>query len=330
MKKIGMTAGIILVMIIVGIVLINGTETEIEVTKDKTKVGFILNGSCSDKSWSQSHYEGMEKSAQDLNLEILYRENVLEDENSMTVMEELIEEGCEIIICSSFGYGEWELKVARAHPEVYFFHASGVEESENLATYFGRIYQMRYLSGIVAGLQTKTNKIGYVAAIPIPEVNRGINAFTLGVRSVNPEATVYVEWTNSWVGEEESEAATLSLLEQQDIDVMTIHVDTSRPLEIAEEKGIWSIGYNMDNSAEYPNTFLTAPVWEWSKFYKPCILECLQGKFKSKHYWEGVETGIVALAPLTEHVVPEAAEMVEKESERLQSGTYDVFYGPIN
>ena len=329
MKKMGVIAGFILCAIIVGIFLINGTEKETEVTKYKTKVGFILNGSCLDKSWGQSHYEGMEKSAKDLNLKVYYRENVPENEQSIEIMEELIELGCEIIICNSFGYGEWELQVAKEHPEIYFFHATGVEESENLSTYFGRIYQMRYLSGIVAGLQTKTNKIGYIASVPISEVNRGINAFTLGVRLVNPNANVYVEWTNSWTGEQESETAILNLLEKQEIDVMTIHVDTSCPMKIAEERGIWMIGYNMDNSKEYPNTFLTAPIWEWSKFYEPRILECLKGKFKGIHYWEGAETGLVALAPLTEHVVEEAKKIVEEESARLKSGTYDVFYGPI-
>ncbi len=329
MKKVAATAGIIFVMIIGGIFLISGKEMNTEVTKDTTKVGFILNGSCLDKSWGQSHYEGMEQSARDLNLKVLYRENVPEDETCIPVIEELIAEKCKIIICNSFGYGEWELQVAKAHPEVYFFHATGVEETTNMATYFGRIYQMRYLSGIVAGLQTKTNKIGYVAAMPISEVNRGINAFTLGVRLVNKDANVYVKWTNSWLGEEESEKVTLELLEEQDIDVLTVHVDTSCPLEIAEERGIWIIGYNMDNSEIYPNTFLTAPVWDWAKFYEPRILECLQGKFKGRHYWEGANTGIVTLAPFTEHVVEGAQEIVEQEFEKLKNGTYDVFYGPI-
>ena len=329
MKKVAVTAWVILLMIIVGMFVINETTIDTEVTKNTTKVGVILNGSCFDKSWGQSHYEGLEQSAKDLNLEILYRENVLENEASISVMEELIENGCKIIICTSFSYADYILEVANVHPEIYFFHATGVKETKNMATYFGRIYQMRYLSGIVAGLQTKTNKIGYVASMPISEVNRGINAFTLGVRLVNKDANVYVKWTNSWVGEQESKEATLALLEEHDIDVLTFHVDTSSQLEIAEERGIWTIGYNLDNSELYPNTFLTAPVWNWSKFYEPHILECLQGKFKGKHYWEGVDTGIVALAPLTEHVVEGTKEIVEQEMEKLKNGTYDVFYGPI-
>lgn len=329
MKRIiAITIGMIGV-IVLGIVLIRVRETDTEVTKKQTKVGFILNGSIDDHSWGQSHYEGMENCAKRLNLEVHYLENVPVNEDCKEVMEDLIDEGCEIIVCNSFGYGEYALEMARKYRDIYFFHASGVEETGNLATYFGRIYQMRYLSGIVAGMQTGTNEIGYVAAYPICEVNRGINAFTLGVRKVNPKANVYVEWTHSWTGDQEAERAMMRLLEGHNIDVVTLHTDTNKPLEIAQERGIWSIGYNMDNTEQYPDTFLTAPVFEWENFYEPHILECLQGKFKGKHYWDGAETGIVALAPLSRNVKPGIREEVERAKERFLSGTFDVFYGPV-
>lgn len=329
MKKIVMTILIFVAVIIAGIFLIRMKQQDTDVTKKRTKVGFVLNGKVDDHSWGESHYNGMEISARELNLDVVYKENVPEDESSVETMEELITEGCKIIICDSFGYGEWELECAKEHPEIYFFHATGVEELDNLSTYFGRIYQMRYLSGIVAGMQTDTNEIGYVAAFPIAEVNRGINAFTLGVRLVNPKATVYVKWSHSWTGEDENAAATEELISEHNIDVLAIHNDAMAPLEIAEENGIWSIGYNVDNSDRFPNTFLTAPVWNWEKFYEPRILECLQGKFQGIHYWEGVETGIVTLAELTEKVKPGIAKKVEEERLRLMSGMFDVFYGPI-
>ncbi|MCH5262125.1 MAG: BMP family ABC transporter substrate-binding protein [Lachnospiraceae bacterium] len=329
MKKILAIAGGILGIIIIGIIMISVRETDVEVTKERTKVGFILNGTIDDHSWGQSHYEGMELCADSLNLEVYYRENVPADESCKEYIQELIDEGCEIIICNSFGFGEYALEMAKEHREIYFFHATGVEESVNLATYFGRIYQMRYLSGIVAGLQTKTDEIGYVAAYPIPEVNRGINAFTLGVRAVNPDAFVYVEWTQSWTGDAEAEAATEKLLDSHNIDVVTIHTDTNRTLEIAEERGVWCIGYNMDNYELYPNTFLTAPIFEWENFYEPHILECLQGKFAGKHYWDGAETGIVSLAPLSRNVEPGIQKEVEAANQKFLSGTFDVFYGPI-
>lgn len=329
MKRIAALAGGFIVIIIIGIILISVRGTDTEVTRERTKVGFILNGSIDDHSWGQAHYEGMEQCADSLNLEVYYCENVPADEQCKGYMEDLIKQGCKIIICNSFGYGEYVLEMAEAHRDIYFFHATGVAESGNLASFFGRIYQMRYLSGIVAGLQTETNEIGYVAAYPISEVNRGINAFTLGVRAVNPDAHVYVEWTQSWTGEEEAEAATLKLLDEHSIDVLTIHTDTNRTLEIAQERGIWCIGYNMDNIDLYPDTFLTAPVFEWENYYEPHILRCLQGKFQGKHYWEGAETGIVALAPLSRNVKPGIEEEVQRAREKLLSGTFDVFYGPI-
>ena len=329
MRKILAVSGVIVGIILIGIILIRVRETDVEVTREKTKVGFILNGSVGDHSWGQAHYEGMEQCADTLNLEVYYRENVPADEECRECIEELIDQGCEIIICNSFGFGDYALAAAKEHRDIYFFHATGVEETDNLATFFGRIYQMRYLSGIVAGLQTDTNEIGYVAAYPIPEVIRGLNAFTLGVREVNPDAAVYVEWTQSWTGDAEAEAATEKLLTEHSIDVLTIHTDTNRTLEMAEERGIWCIGYNMDNFEMYPNTFLTAPVFEWENFYEPHILECLQGKFAGEHYWNGAETGIVSLAPLSRNVKPGIQTRVEEETRKFRSGTFDVFYGPI-
>lgn len=329
MKKLGIVAGVFFLLIIGGILLIGIRRPSADVTAKRTKVGLILNGSSQDASWGQACYEGMERCRDELNLEVFYRESVPTDETCKDVMEELIGQGCEIILCNSYGYGVYELEEAEAHPDIYFYHASGVEERENLATYFGRIYQMRYLSGIVAGLQTETDEIGYVAAFPIPEVNRGINAFTLGVRRVNPDAEVHVAWTHSWEGDAESEAAYERLTAACPIDVLTIHTDSVRPLELAERDGVWCIGYNRDNSDRYPNTYLTAPVWHWENFYRPRILECLQGKFQGRHYWEDVRTGVVDLAPLTGNVKDGIREAVEKEKERLMSGTFDVFYGPI-
>lgn len=320
---------LVLFIMMIGIVLIHTKEEETDITKEQTKVGMILNGSINDQSWGTSHYVGMEKCAEELNLKVEYRENVPADSICATVIEELITDGCEIIICNSFGYGEWVLEMAEKYPDIYFFHATGIEERENLSTYFGRMYQIRYLSGIVAGLQTETNEIGYVAAFQIDEVNRGINAFAMGVHKVNPEAKVYVQWSNSWEGEAEAKAATEKLLDNYNIDVLAMHVDTNVPLEIAEERGLWAIGYNYDNSDIYKNSFLTAPIWHWEAFYEPRILECLQNKFNGQHYWEDMNTGILSLAPLTDNVKEGIAEVVEAENKKLESGNWDVFFGPI-
>lgn len=330
MKKISIIGSFILAFIIIGIITINGAQRDTQVTKEKTKVGVLLNGECKDKSWGQSHYEGLELTANQLNLDLYYVENTPETEECLAIIDGLITDGCKIIICNSFNYGEWMIQAAEKYPDICFFHATGVVDSKNLTTYFGRIYQMRYLSGIVAGMQTETNQIGYVAAFPISEVNRGINAFTLGVRAVNPEATVYVEWSETWTDDEKTaEAATGLLDKNRQIDVLAMHTDSLAVLDIAEERGIWSIGYNYDNSESYPNTYLTAPVWDWENFYTPRLLECLQGKFKGDNYWVGVEEGIVSLAPLTANVKEGIEDEIKKELDRIQSGEFDVFYGPV-
>ena len=329
MKRIISITAIVLLVVVAGIFLINAKKEDTDVTKEKTKLGFILIGNCNDKSYSQSHYEAMQKTAQKLNLDVMYRECVPTDAQSKEVMRKLIADVCKISVCSSYDYGEEILEVAEENPDVYFFHATGITQGKNLATYFGRIYQIRYLSGIVAGLQTETNEIGYVAAFPISEVNRVINAFTLGVRSVNPDAVVHVKWCSSWTDDAATRVAAEQLFDAFDIDVVAMHTDSLRVLELAEERGIWSIGYNLDNSDNFPNTFLTAPVWQWENYYEPYILKCLQGKFKGNNYWEGANTGVVGLAPLTANVKAGADKLVEEKRELFENGMVDVFYGPI-
>lgn len=327
MKKVLPVMGIIMMGVIIGLLLfsIQGQE----VTKEKTKVGVIFNGECDDFSWNQAHYEGIEKCVDSLNLQVTYMENVPEDERCTEYIERLIADGCEIIFCTSFGYGEYEFQVANEHPEIHFFHASGNNLSKNMSTYFGRIYQMRYLCGIIAGLQTETNEIGYVASFPISEVNRGINAFTLGVKSVNPDAIVHVQWTGSWSDDELTKTATEKLLENGKIDLIAMHTDSLEALRIAEERGIYSIGYNYDVSKSFPKTYLTAPIWHWDKYYEVKIRDCITGKIISDNYWEGVDTGIVDLAPLTDNVKAGTKEIIEKEYERIKTGELEVFYGTI-
>lgn len=328
MKKVFIISGIIFVAIIVGIFFINIYEANTRVTEETTVVGLILNGNAHDGSWSQAHYEGLKKTSEELNLSIVCKEMATAEQMEQLV-EELVDAGCEIIIANSFEFGEYMEVAASRYPDIFFYHATGVGEGKNLSSYFGRMYQIRYLCGVVAGMETKTNEIGYVAAFPIPEVNRGINAFTLGVRSVNKDAVVYVRWTNSWTEDGATQEATEKLLNEHSIDVLAMHTDSLAPLMIADEKGVMTIGYNTDNGDKYPETYLTAAVWDWEKFYTPNILRCLQGKFEGYHYWEGIETGIVSMAPYADFVKDETKEAVEREKQRMISGTYDVFYGPI-
>lgn len=328
MKKVLIIGVLIVVAIVAGVLLINISSADTDVTKETTTVGLILNGSSNDRSWSQSHYDAITATAVTLNLNTICKENITADSFDETA-QELIDAGCEIIIANSIAFADVIVPFAEQHPDIYFFHATGVTQGRNLATYFGRMYQIRYLCGIVAGLQTKTNEIGYVAAFPYSEVNRGINAFTLGVREVNPEANVYVAWTESWVDDAAAADTTLRLLEGRNIDVMTLHTDSNAPLQIAEQQGVMSIGYNINNSSSYPDTYLTAAVWRWDSFYTPYILKCLQGKFEGEHYWQSIDTETVALASFTQNVDEGIAQTVEQYEQKLRSGGFDVFYGPI-
>ncbi len=328
MKKIIVTAIVIIIALVAGILVINIYETDGDVTKVATNVGLILNGYKDDKSWSQSHYESLQGTAEELNLNVICREYVTSDSIAHEI-QQLAAEGCEVIIANSDLFREDMIKAAELYPEIYFLHASGTGYSKNLCTYFGRMYQARYLAGVTAGLQTETNAIGYVAAMPISEVNRGINAFALGVRSVNPDAQVFVRWTDSWTGDQPAATAAEKLISERNIDVLTVHTDTISPLLVAEEHGIFAIGYNVDNREEYPNAYLTAAVWDWEPFYTTKILSCLQGKFIGDNYWEGLESGMVSLAPFSDNVKDGTEALVKAEEQRILSGAYDVFYGPI-
>ncbi|MCQ2104986.1 MAG: BMP family ABC transporter substrate-binding protein [Fibrobacter sp.] len=329
MRIVGVIAAIVVALILGGMLFTEVQKRETNVTLNKTKVVMFMNGDRNDHSWSESHFNGMEVAAKELNLNVTYIENAVGDSVMESDMERVISEGAKVVVCNSFGLGEVALKVAARHPEVKFFHASGIKNSNNFSTFFGRIYQMRYLSGIVAGLTTKTGNIGYVAAFDISEVNRGINAFTLGVRKVNPDAKVFVRWSKSWVDSVVTAQVTKELLDSHPIDVITVHSDALSAYDVAQERDVWIIGYNLDNGSRYPGKFLTAPVWKWDRFYVPRILEVLQNKFVSNQYWLGAESGMIGLAPLSKNVSEEARKVVEREMLRLESGEFDVFFGPI-
>jgi len=190
------------------------------------------------------------------------------------------------------------------------------------------MYQVRYLSGVVAGMMSKTGEIGYVASFPIPEVIRGINAFTLGVRSVAPEAVVHVRYCGSWTEDRPAGDACRTLLDRYPIDVVTLHTNSIEPNRIAEARGVWSIGYHLDNAAMFPHTYLTACVWQWGGYYRNQILDCLQDKFHGRNVWLEMEEGMVGLSPFSRHV-DEGTRAAVRAAVTRMGGAFDVFYGPI-
>jgi basic membrane protein A len=221
------------------------------------------------------------------------------------------------------------LKVAGEFPDGAFMHCSGFKSADNMTNYFGRIYQARYLTGITAGFMTKTNKIGYVAAMQIPEVIRGINAFTLGAQSVNPDVEVVVVWTNTWYDPVLEKDSAISLLDAG-CDIIAQHQDSPGPQEAAQERGAYSIGYNSDMTAFAPKAHLTSAIWNWGPLYLEVAKQVRDGSFKGgEALWFGMEKGIVDIAPFGPMVPAEVQAKVMEEKAKLVAGQDMIFAGPI-
>lgn len=296
---------------------------------EKYKVAFIYIGPVGDAGWTYSHNEGREHLLKEMpDVEATYIESVPEGSDSERVLTELAEKGNKIIFATSFGYMDPVMNVAKKYPDVTFVHCSGFKTAENVSTYFGRMYQPRYLSGIVAAKKTKSNVIGYVAAFPIPEVIRGINAFTLGAKSVNPDAVVKVVWTNTWYDPAKEKEAAKSLLDAG-ADIITQHQDTPGPQQAAQEQNAFSIGYNTDMSQFAPKAYLTAPVWNWGPYYVNTVKAVREGTYKSEQYWGGLKDNVVALAPMTDLVDSETKALVEEKQKKMIDTDWDVFTGII-
>ena len=297
--------------------------------KKPLSIGFIYVGPVGDEGWTYAHDVSRKALEKDLGVTTMLRESVKEDLAEVEkVCEDMINQGANVIVGTSFGFMDGMEASALKHPDIKYLHASGYKLATNMSNYFGRMYQARYLSGIVAGMKTKANTIGYVAAFPIPEVVRGINAFTLGVQSVKPEAVVKVVWTNTWYDPTKEKEAGKALI-AQGADVLAQHQDTAGPLQAAEEAGVFAIGYNTIMEAKAPKAYMTSPVWNWTPYYTEQIKAIQAGTWKSESYWKGLEAGIVSLAPLTANAPAGAQAAVDKAQADILSGANKIFQGPI-
>jgi basic membrane protein A len=324
---------LIAMVLCVGIVTGCTQKTEDEkklgaIPKNELKIGVLYIGPIGDGGYTYAHEEGIRKMIADIGLDdsqVIRVENVPDgDETCKDSMQNLIEEGCNVLIGTSYGYGKYMLEMANDNPNVYFMHCSGEYMNDtNMSKFFGRMYQARFLSGIAAGMKTETNKIGYVAAVKIPEVIRGIDAFTLGVRSVNPTATVEVRWTNSWY-DPAKEKETAEALLAEGCDVLSQHVDSDAAALAAEQNGKYIVGYDSDMTSVAPNAFLTAPIWHWEVYYKEQIQNIIDGTWVPSDYWKGLEVGIVDLAPFS-NLAPGTEEKIEEYRDKMIDGTFDVF-----
>lgn len=302
------------------------------------KVGVIHIGNPADGSgYTYAHDQGIVEMQKALGLsdsQIIRKNNVNDTDPTATetAILECIEEGADIIFGTSWGYMDTMEALAAEYPEVIFSHGSGYKSNDsNFNNYFGRIYQARYLTGIAAGLKTETNLIGYVAAMgqDNSEVTGGINAFALGVYSVNPDAKIYVKVTNSWYSPEEETNAAKALL-AEGVDVIAQHCDTPNPQLEAEKAGKFGIGYNSDMSKDAPKATITSAVWNWGAYYTYAAEQALKGNWTNENYFGGMKEGLIAISPLNENIAADGtAEAIKEAEQKILDGSFNVFDGVI-
>ena len=317
------------IMTIMLVVVMAFSVSSVFAAEKNVKVGFVFTGPIGDGGWTQEHNRGRLAIEEELGVETLYKESVPNTQESKKVMRDMIDQGANMIFATSFGYMDYMLEVAADNPDVAFFHAGGYKDAPNAVNYLGRMYQARYLSGIVAGMKTQTGQVGYIAAFEIPEVVRGINAFTLGVRSVNPDATVELIWTHNWNDPPREKEASLALIDNG-CDVIAQHQTGPANLQAAESRGVWGIGYHADMNDAAPEACLTSAYWNWGPYYVREVKAFMDGTWEAKNFWQGYDMDIVRIAPLGKNAPERAAEKVAEVEAKLKDGSFEVFTGPIN
>ncbi len=298
--------------------------------KAPLKVGFVYVSPIGDAGWTFQHDSGRKEMEKALGGKVVtkYVESVPEGADAERVIRELAQSGNQLIFTTSFGYMNPTLKVAKVFPKTHFDHATGYKTAPNVGIYNARFYEGRYLAGIVAGRMSKSSVAGYVAAFPIPEVVMGIDAFALGMRSVNPKAELKVIWTNSWYDPgRESEAA--NTLISQGADVLTHHTDSTSVVQAAEAKKVYAIAYHSDMSKYGPHAQLTAVTHQWGAYYTKTVQEAIAGTWKPTSVWGGIKEGMIKMAPFNPVVPKETQELVDKTAADIGAGRFHPFTGPI-
>src|SRR5207249_5027846 len=272
---------------------------------------FVYVSPVGDAGRTYQHDQGRKEMEKALSgkVETKFVENVPEGADAERVIRELASSGNNLVFTTSFGYMNPTIKVAPQFPSNVFEHATGYKTAKNVGIYNARFYEGRYLCGVIAGKMTKSNVAGYVAAFPIPEVLQGINAFTLGMRSVNPKAEVRVIWTNSWYdpGREREAADTLI---SQGADVLTHHTDSTAVVQAAEAKKVYSVAYHSDMSKYGPNSELTAVTHQWGAYYTTEVQNAIEGKWKPGNVWGGIKEGMIKMGPFNKIVSKDVQDLV--------------------
>jgi len=293
------------------------------------KVGFVYLTTPGDHGWTYAHERArviLEERFGD-KIKTTYVENVPEGPDATRVIRELANQGNQLIFTTSFGYMDPTIKVAKEFPNKQFVHVTGYKRSDNVATSNIRFHEGRYVQGVAAGLMTKSNKIGYIASFPIPEVIMGINAFTQGLRSVNKDATVSVIWAMTWYDPgKEADAAKVHIAEGA--DVLAQHTDTPAMLQTAQEKGAYGFGQGSDMESFAPKAQLFASVNNWEISYTDHIQAALDGSWSANDTWCGMSDGCLALSDF-KNMPSDITAKVKAVSDSISSGSFNVFQGPI-
>ncbi|MDR6890605.1 MULTISPECIES: BMP family ABC transporter substrate-binding protein [Variovorax] len=293
-------------------------------------IAFAYIGPVGDGGWTFAHDNGrkaLEKEFGD-KIKTTFVESVPEGADAERVFRDMVGQGNKLIFGTTFGYMEPMLKVAADSKEVKFEHATGYKTAENMRTYDSRTYEGAYMAGVIAGAMTKTNTLGVVGSVPIPEVLRNINSFTLGAQSVNPKITTKVVWVNEWFSPpKETEAATALI--NGGADVLFQNTDSPAVLKTAQEKGKRAFGWDSDMTAYGPKAHLASATINWAPYYIKATQDALDGKWATGQSWWGVKEGAIDIVSIAEDVPAETKAKVEEVKKGLKDGSFVIWKGPI-
>ena len=298
---------------------------------DPLKIAFAYVGPVGDGGWTFAHDNARKALEKEYGDKIVtsFVESVPESADAERVIRDMAGQGNKLIFGTTFGYMEPMLKVAADHPDVKFEHATGYKTAENMRTYDSRTYEGAYMAGVIAGKMTQSNTLGVVASIPIPEVVRNINSFTLGAQSTNPKITTKVVWVNEWFNPpKETEAATALI--NGGADILFQNTDSSAVLQTAEKMGKRGFGWDSDMTAYGPKAHLGSAIINWAPYYIKTVGEVLDGKWATGQTWWGVKEGAIDLVSLAADVPEEAQKALDDVKAGLKAGSYNIWKGPIS
>ena len=295
-----------------------------------TKAAWIYVGPTNDGGWTTAHDNGRKavEAALGTKVKTTFKENVPEGPEVAQVIEDLVKDGNKIIFATSFGFGDAMIAASKKHPDVHFEHATGIKPLDNMGIYFGAGEQSLYLSGMAAGEATKSGTIGFVAPFPIPEVIRHINAYALGVQSVNPTAKVKVVWVNSWFDPAKERQSAESLI-AGGADVIASGGDSPAPGEAAKAGKVAWTGYDSDQSKNFPDEWLTAAVYDWGPYYTKQVQATIDGTWKPGAYYGNIADKFTDIAPYGKRVSAETQAKIDAKKAEIVDGKFDIFAGPI-